>query len=150
MTGSLRYMAPEVIIGKPYSQTCDVYSFSVTLWEILSCKKPFAKQTKEYDFIKKVCTQHLRPGHCRFGNQLAGNKACQEVLCSGWDGNVKRRASMSTIQAKLQEELHRLQEKDASKRSFDGLRKSRFRLKYTRSSETFCDDSSIDDASVDV
>ena len=37
-TGSLRYQAPEVALGLPYNESCDVYSFSIVLWEILVMK----------------------------------------------------------------------------------------------------------------
>lgn len=41
-TGSLRYMAPEVALGKPYNLKVDVFSFSILLWEIISLNTPFA------------------------------------------------------------------------------------------------------------
>lgn len=39
--GSAAWMAPEVFEGKHYSEKCDVYSFGIVLWEMLSRKKPF-------------------------------------------------------------------------------------------------------------
>ncbi|KAJ6845507.1 serine/threonine-protein kinase HT1-like [Iris pallida] len=33
-TGTLGYMAPEVLNGNPYNRKCDVYSFGICLWEI--------------------------------------------------------------------------------------------------------------------
>ncbi|PHT29669.1 hypothetical protein CQW23_30739 [Capsicum baccatum] len=36
-TGTIGYMAPEVLIGLPYDHKCDVYSFGICLWEIYSC-----------------------------------------------------------------------------------------------------------------
>eukprot|EP00934_Nitzschia_sp_Nitz4_P007564 Nitzschia sp. Nitz4//scaffold293_size23253//119//3585//NITZ4_008501-RA/size23253-snap-gene-0.3-mRNA-1//1//CDS//3329546183//7554//frame0 len=41
MCGSLRYMAPEVFCKKPYGETCDVYSYTILLWEVLSLKDAF-------------------------------------------------------------------------------------------------------------
>lgn len=40
-TGSLRYMAPEVALKKPYNNKVDVYSFGILLWQILSLDIPF-------------------------------------------------------------------------------------------------------------
>lgn len=40
--GSLRYMAPEVALGKPYNLKVDVFSFGILLWQMLSLKTPFA------------------------------------------------------------------------------------------------------------
>lgn len=42
-TGSPRYMAPEVFRGIPYNEKCDVYSFSLILWQILELTPPFLK-----------------------------------------------------------------------------------------------------------
>jgi len=41
-TGTLKYMPPEVALGKPYNESCDVYSFAILLWEILSLKRAFS------------------------------------------------------------------------------------------------------------
>jgi serine/threonine protein kinase len=38
-----RYMSPEVAAHKPYNQGCDVFSFAVVLYEILSLKQPTLK-----------------------------------------------------------------------------------------------------------
>eukprot|EP01018_Ginkgo_biloba_P002385 Gb_17557 [translate_table: standard] len=43
-TGTLSYMAPEVLDLKPYDRKCDVYSFGICLWEIYSCTEPYAKK----------------------------------------------------------------------------------------------------------
>uniref|UniRef100_A0A7N0SYA0 Protein kinase domain-containing protein n=1 Tax=Kalanchoe fedtschenkoi TaxID=63787 RepID=A0A7N0SYA0_KALFE len=44
-TGTLGYMAPEVLDGKPYNRKCDVYSFGICLWEIYCCDMPYADLT---------------------------------------------------------------------------------------------------------
>lgn len=40
-TGTLRYMAPEVALGKSYNQSVDAYSFGIIVWQILKGKVPF-------------------------------------------------------------------------------------------------------------
>ena len=35
-TGSLRYMAPEVSLGKPYNDTVDTFSFAILCWQMLA------------------------------------------------------------------------------------------------------------------
>lgn len=37
-TGSMPYMSPEVLTGKPYGKPSDVFSFGVLLWEMLHHK----------------------------------------------------------------------------------------------------------------
>lgn len=41
-TGSLRYMAPEVALNKPYSLSVDAYSFGVLFWQICALTVPYA------------------------------------------------------------------------------------------------------------
>ncbi|XP_012568070.1 serine/threonine-protein kinase 54 isoform X2 [Cicer arietinum] len=40
-TGTLGYMAPEVLNGSAYNRKCDVYSFGICLWEIYCCDMPY-------------------------------------------------------------------------------------------------------------
>ena len=42
-TGSYRWMAPEVIRHKSYDEKCDVYSFAMLCWEMLTYRMPFDK-----------------------------------------------------------------------------------------------------------
>ncbi|KAK7081699.1 Mitogen-activated protein kinase kinase kinase 7, partial [Halocaridina rubra] len=39
--GSAAWMAPEVFEGKPYTEKCDVYSWGIILWEVLTRRVPF-------------------------------------------------------------------------------------------------------------
>ncbi|KAM9707868.1 mitogen-activated protein kinase kinase kinase 7-like [Menidia menidia] len=39
--GSAAWMAPEVFEGSSYSEKCDVFSWGIILWEVLTRKKPF-------------------------------------------------------------------------------------------------------------
>jgi len=39
--GTLAYMAPELLMGKPFNEKVDVYAFGIVLWEILTRENPF-------------------------------------------------------------------------------------------------------------
>jgi len=39
--GTYQWMAPEVIAGKPYTESADVFSFGIILWEIAAREPPF-------------------------------------------------------------------------------------------------------------
>jgi len=39
--GTLAYMAPELLHGKPFNEKVDVYAFGIVLWEILTRDNPF-------------------------------------------------------------------------------------------------------------
>ncbi|ALC47645.1 maker248, partial [Drosophila busckii] len=41
LIGSIPYRAPEIYNTKEYDEKCDVYSFGIVLWEVMSQKKPF-------------------------------------------------------------------------------------------------------------
>ena len=41
--GSVQWAAPEVLLGKPYSHKCDLWSFGVVCWEMLTSQVPFEK-----------------------------------------------------------------------------------------------------------
>ncbi len=41
-TGSLRYMAPEVAMNKPYSLSVDAYSFGILFWQICALTVPYS------------------------------------------------------------------------------------------------------------
>lgn len=44
-TGSYRWMAPEVVRHEPYDSACDVYSFGILAWEMLTYRLPFEECT---------------------------------------------------------------------------------------------------------
>jgi serine/threonine protein kinase len=59
-TGTVGYMAPEVLVGKPYNRKCDVYSFGICLWEIYCCEMPFMDLSLA-DVSSAVVHKDLRP-----------------------------------------------------------------------------------------
>eukprot|EP00595_Chromulina_sp_UTEXLB2642_P000866 CAMPEP_0196766894 /NCGR_PEP_ID=MMETSP1095-20130614/32399_1 /TAXON_ID=96789 ORGANISM="Chromulina nebulosa, Strain UTEXLB2642" /NCGR_SAMPLE_ID=MMETSP1095 /ASSEMBLY_ACC=CAM_ASM_000446 /LENGTH=202 /DNA_ID=CAMNT_0042131757 /DNA_START=856 /DNA_END=1461 /DNA_ORIENTATION=+ len=59
-TGTLRYMAPEVALGRGYNNTVDVYSFGIILWQVLKNKIPFKNMSKKM-YMERVVMGGLRP-----------------------------------------------------------------------------------------
>jgi hypothetical protein len=59
-TGTLRYMAPEVALGKEYNKSVDVYSFGIIIWQVLKGRVPFANLTKKA-FMDQVVKGGERP-----------------------------------------------------------------------------------------
>ncbi|KAH8312265.1 hypothetical protein KR044_009994 [Drosophila immigrans] len=60
-SGTYRYMAPEVYLGKKYTEKCDVYSLGITIWEVFSRKEPFELLTNPMTILDKVTKDKLRP-----------------------------------------------------------------------------------------
>ncbi|CAL0312562.1 unnamed protein product [Lupinus luteus] len=44
-TGTYRWMAPEMIQHRPYTQKVDIYSFGIVLWELITGMLPFQNMT---------------------------------------------------------------------------------------------------------
>ena len=113
MTGSLRYMAPEVALGKPYHQGCDVYSFSVVWWEILALERPYqsvaATTTTEAAFLKRVAVGGHRPKIPR-----AWPSRWKPWFQAGWADHPLQRCGIRTLHLRLRGELVRLRQGDES------------------------------------
>ncbi|KAL9249121.1 Serine/threonine-protein kinase 52-like protein [Drosera capensis] len=90
-TGTLGYMAPEVLDGKPYNRKCDVYSFGICLWEIYCCDIPYPNLSFA-DLSVAVVRQNVRP-------EIP--KCCPSSLASimkkCWDPNPDKRPDMDDV-----------------------------------------------------
>jgi serine/threonine protein kinase len=58
--GSIPYMAPEVALSKPYNEKCDVFSFGILFYEIMTLKPPYVIFDKK-DYFRKVIQGGKRP-----------------------------------------------------------------------------------------
>src|SRR6266498_2293279 len=60
--GIISYMAPEILQGKKYTISSDIYSFSMIMWELMTGRKPFwdRNDNTDLDLIIKIC-DGLRP-----------------------------------------------------------------------------------------
>ncbi|XP_022138142.1 serine/threonine-protein kinase STY17-like [Momordica charantia] len=90
-TGTLGYMAPEVLDGKPYNRRCDVYSFGICLWEIYCCDMPYPDLSFA-DVSSAVVRQNLRPEIPKCCPSSLAN-----VMRKCWDGNPAKRPEMDEV-----------------------------------------------------
>jgi len=90
-TGSLRYMAPEVADSRPYNHKADVYSFSILLWELLSCKKPFVGLGID-EYFEKVVYNGERPSI-----DQKWPKELRELMTKCWDSDIEIRPNSQEI-----------------------------------------------------
>ncbi|XP_077245359.1 protein kinase superfamily protein [Tasmannia lanceolata] len=90
-TGTLGYMAPEVLDGKPYNRRCDVYSFGICLWEIYCCDMPYPDLSFA-EVSSAVVRQNLRPEIPRCCPSSLAN-----ILRKCWDVNPEKRPEMDEV-----------------------------------------------------
>ena len=101
-TGSLRYMAPEVCLEKPYDESADVYSFAVILWQMASHDVPFVGMGGLGGFVERVAKGGLRPPM-----KKSFPPSLQSTLASCWHADAAQRPSLMdavpTLEALLAE-----------------------------------------------
>mmetsp|Transcript_16430 Transcript_16430/g.45203 ORF Transcript_16430/g.45203 Transcript_16430/m.45203 type:complete len:404 (-) Transcript_16430:2176-3387(-) len=119
--GTLRYMAPEVALGKPYNEKADVYGFSILLWQILSVVTPFDVYITEDYFFKTIVNGGLRPE-----NDRKWPESLTSHMKAGWDGDWTKRPSMEDFHLFLQDAVytdHGVEHNmaDISRKSFEKL-----------------------------
>lgn len=59
--GTVRWMAPEVISDQIYTEKCDVFSWAITFWEIISREIPYAELLQNQSIMYLVTRLNGRP-----------------------------------------------------------------------------------------
>ena len=120
-TGSIIYMAPEVMTYKPYNFKADVYSFGILFWELISLKVPYTKYNVNL-ITKLVGQKGMRPAiDPKWSDELGRTMK----LC--WSDDINARPSFDEltkiISALTNEDAEDSQLLDISMRSLSNLRK---------------------------
>merc|ERR1740139_681550 len=95
LTGSMRYMSPEVFNEKPYNLSADTYSFGILFWYICSLSVPFLGYSMEM-MLSDVANGFTRPEINR-----SWPKECTNIMENSWKANPDLRPTMSNINADL-------------------------------------------------
>ena len=94
-------MAPEVIIGERYTQACDVYSFSLVLFEIASRSLPFlitasGKPAPSASMPYLITEKNLRP-LLPDDKPEAFPEKLRQIIQMSWVRDPEERPSMSEV-----------------------------------------------------
>ncbi|UZO14493.1 uncharacterized protein OCT59_005950 [Rhizophagus irregularis] len=91
--GVMPFVAPEVLKGKPYTQTADIYSFGMIMYFIMTAKQPFADCAHDSILAVKICSG-TRPDI----NELEAPKCYIDLMKRCWDSNPENRPNAIEIE----------------------------------------------------
>ena len=97
--GSPRYMAPEVVLSRPYTFSSEVYSWSIILWQMVAHDKPFA-QLSLAGHAEGVAKGGLRPPLSK-----RWPESLRVLLSSCWETAAAKRPTFSELVPRLREIL---------------------------------------------
>eukprot|EP01041_Mallomonas_annulata_P010620 gene10620-22173_t len=111
-TGSIRYMAPEVLQSLPYNEMVDIYSFGIILWEMATGQTPYQGITIKEFFIRVVINNErpaINSTHSRCISEILAT-----IIQKCWDKNPIKRPKASFIVTHILELLELEQAKKST------------------------------------
>jgi len=95
--GVIPYLAPEVLLKKPYTKESDIYSFGIIMWEFITGKKPFHDRQHNHILISDILKGE------RLQITYDTPEFYAKLMRRCWDHNPKNRQTAREIRDHLHE-----------------------------------------------
>ncbi|XP_056329582.1 proto-oncogene serine/threonine-protein kinase mos [Danio aesculapii] len=94
--GTFTHRAPELLKGEEVCPRVDVYSFGITMWQLLTREPPF-EGDRQY-IMYAVVAYNLRPSTSRnVFTQSSIGQTCQKLISRCWDGDPSIRPTADQL-----------------------------------------------------
>jgi GAF domain-containing protein len=100
--GTPMWMAPEIIMGKKYTEKADVYAFGIILWELLTRLEPY-EDKEPMQIVVQVVNEGLRPMMTREFD----HSPLAPLIRDCWAANPDERPSFEIIAERLQSMINK-------------------------------------------
>ena len=94
--GTVKWMAPEVLSNAPYTPKSDIYSFGLTMWEVLMQKSFFDEFKFNSQIEIQVVNHNSRPPLCNPISPLL-----KKLISRCWDPDPNERPTAGIVNSIL-------------------------------------------------
>ncbi|MCE8162849.1 MAG: protein kinase [Candidatus Moeniiplasma glomeromycotorum] len=130
MVGTLRWMAPELLRGKKYSEQSDIYSLGMIIWEIVAkCTVPFR------DIDDNLLVLHIASGE-KETTPSGVPENIRYIMEKSWESNPSERITLLSMFEMIKENESDLQDIHPN----SSLKLSNTRLQNSQENDKFFDD----------
>ena len=114
VTGTIVYMAPEVLHGRAYDSKADIYSLGIMLWEMWCGKRAFADMNinniTQFDQFRKLVDDGCRPKHLEGCEKLRIPIRWESVVTQCWEENPESRPTAAVCATEMRMQQMELDE----------------------------------------
>src|ERR1044072_8379465 len=99
--GVMPYVSPEVLLGKPYTQAADIYSFGMIMYFIATGRQPFSDRAHDQPLVLSICN--------RITPEITGKEVPEcyiDLMKECWDPNPENRPNTIEMERSIRSEEH--------------------------------------------
>ena len=117
LTGSARYMAPEVAREDDYNEACDVYGLAIVIWQVMALQTPYAKFNVQKMFQVVYDCPHVRPSleewKVEEEDGTVSHRWLARLLSKMWSPLIEERPTMKEVHSILSRQLKKIEIEEA-------------------------------------